>query len=82
MKTKPNTPVCWGTSPFVDFLCEVDRLLHEQYGIESIDLEAVAAAQEAGESPQEHVVWIAGHYDLGPLPRAEDGKAVRKIAAR
>ena len=61
--------VPWCERPFVEYMCEVDRLLHEQYGIESVDLEAVAAAQEAGESPQEHVDWIAAHYQLEPLPR-------------
>jgi len=59
----------WAERPFIEFMCEVDLLLHEQYGIESVDLEAVAAAQEAGETPQEHVDWIAAHYDLEHLPR-------------
>ena len=31
--------------------------------------DAVAAAQEAGDTPAEHVAWIAEHYDLQPLPR-------------
>lgn len=61
--------ISWDECPFVEFMCEVDRLLYEQYGIESVDLEAVAVAQEAGETPQEHVDWIAVHYDLEPLPR-------------
>ena len=59
----------WSESAFIDYLCEVDRLLYGQYGITADDLDAVAAAQEAGESPQEHVDWIAEHYDLQPLPR-------------
>jgi hypothetical protein len=59
----------WAERPFIEYLCEVDRLLHEQFGIESVDLEFVAAAQEARETPQEHVDWIAEHYDLEPLPR-------------
>ncbi len=58
----------WVERPFLDYMCEVDRLLHEQYGIESVDLEAVAAAQEAGETPQEHVDCIAERYELYPLP--------------
>lgn len=59
----------WAERPFIDFMCEVDRLLYEKYGITSDDLDAVAAAQEAGETPQEHVDWIAAHYELEPLPR-------------
>ena len=72
MKAEPMAgvhPIAWSERPFIDYLCEVDRLLHEQFGIESEDLDAVAAAQEAGESPQEHVDWIAEHYHLEPLPR-------------
>ena len=72
MKAEPMAgvyPIAWSERPFIDYLCEVDRLLHGQFGIESEDLDAVAAAQEAGESPQEHVDWIAEHYDLEPLPR-------------
>ena len=61
--------VPWCERPFIEFMCEVDRLLYGQYGIESKDLDAVAAAQEVGESPQEHVDWFAEHYDLEPLPR-------------
>ena len=60
---------CWSECSFMDFVCEVDRLLHEQYGITADDLDAVAAAQEQGDSPQEHVDWIAEHYDLEPLPK-------------
>ena len=72
MKTMPvveSVPDDWSERPFVDYLCEVDRLLHELYGITSDDLDAVAAAQEQGDSPQEHVDWIAQHCDLEPLPR-------------
>ena len=72
MKIAPITdaePSAWSERPFIDYLCEVDRLLHGQYGIESEDLDAVAAAQEAGDTPQEHVDWIAEHYQLEPLPR-------------
>ena len=69
MPTKTTTPPCWVDMPFVDFMCEVDRLLHEQYGITADDLDAVAAAQEQGDSPQEYVDWIAEHYDLELLPR-------------
>lgn len=61
----------WGACPFIEFVSEVDRLLHEQFGIESVDLEGVAAAQEAGETPQEHVDWLARQYDLCPLTPAE-----------
>ena len=69
MPTKTTTQPCWSECSFIDFVCEVDRLLHEQYGITADDLDAVAAAQEASDSPQEHVDWIAEHYDLKPLPR-------------
>ena len=69
MPTKTTTQPCWGDTPFVDYMCEVDRLLHEQFGITAVDLDAVADAQEAGETPQEHVDWIAAHYHLEPLPR-------------
>ena len=70
MRCTSTAPTDWGNRPFIEFLCEVDRLLHKRYGIESVDLEAVAAAQEAGETPQEHVDWIAERYDLAPLPQA------------
>ena len=69
MKCISSAPTDWGDRPFVDYMCEVDRLLHEQFGITADDLDAVAAAQEAGDTPQEHVDWIAEHYDLEPLPR-------------
>ena len=72
MKAEPMAGVyliAWSERPFIDYLCEVDSLLHGQYGIESEDLDAVAAAQEAGDTPQEHVDWIAEHYQLEPLPR-------------
>ncbi|NLE61963.1 MAG: hypothetical protein GX616_26710 [Planctomycetes bacterium] len=59
----------WSERPYLELLCEVDCLLDEQYGITADDLDAVAAAQEAGETPQEHVDWIAEHYHLEPLPR-------------
>jgi hypothetical protein len=61
--------VAWCERPYIEYLCEVDRLLHEQYGIESVDLEAVAVAQEDGDTPQEHVDWIAEHYDLQPVTK-------------
>lgn len=72
MKAEPKVELdreAWSERSFIDYLCEVDRLLHEQYGITSEDLDAGAAAQEAGDTPQEHVDWIAEHYDLEPLPR-------------
>jgi hypothetical protein len=56
--------VPWRDRPFIDYLCEVDRLLHERYGITADDLDAVAAAQEAGETPREHVAWQAGPNTL------------------
>lgn len=69
MKSTLSDATGWSDRPFIDYLCEVDRLLHERYGIESVDLDAVAAAQEAGETPQEHVELIAERYDLEPLPQ-------------
>ena len=69
MKCTSTAPTEWDSRPFIEFLSEVDRLLHERYGITAEDLDAVAAAQEAGDTPQEHVDWIAEHYDLEPLPR-------------
>ena len=71
MKCTSTAPTEWGDRPFIEFLCEVDRLLHERYGITADDLDAVATAQEAGETPQEHVDWIAEHSELEPLPRGE-----------
>ena len=69
----PRTLECatWCERSYIDFLCEVDRLLFEQYGIttDDTDLDMVAAAQEAGDTPQDHVDWIAEHFNLEPLPR-------------
>lgn len=70
MTCTSTAPTDWGNRPFIEFLCEADRLLHELYGITADDLDAVAAAQEAGETPKEHVAWMAEHYDLCPLPSA------------
>ena len=76
MKCPSTVPTDWGNRPFIEFLCEVDRLLHERYGITADDLDAVAAAQEDGETPEEHVAWLAEHYDLCLLPNAEMGEGV------
>ena len=77
MKCTSTAPTEWGDRPFIEFLCEVDRLLHERYGITADDLDAVAAAQEAGDSPEEHVAWLAEHYDLCPLPGTQKrGEAI------
>ena len=76
MKCTSSTPTEWGARPFVEYMCEVDRLLHERYGITAEDLDAVAAAQEAGETPEQHVEWLAERYDLCPLPSAEMGGGV------
>ena len=67
MKNPPATSGDWIYRPFIDYLCEVDRLLYEQYGITSDNLDRVAAAQEDGDTPQEHVDWLADHDDLCPL---------------
>ena len=71
MKSTSTAPTDWGGRPFVEYMCEVDRLLHERYGITADDLDGVAAAQEAGETPEDHVEWLAEHYGLCPLPGAE-----------
>ena len=71
MRCTSTAPIEWGSRPFIEFLCEVDRLLHERYGITADDLDAVAAAQEAEETPEEHVAWLAERYDLCPLPGTE-----------
>lgn len=68
MKRTSITATGWSDRPFVEYMCEVDRLLHEQYGITAEDLDGVAAAQEAGDTPEEHVEWLVEHYGLEPLP--------------
>jgi len=68
MRCTSTAPTEWGSRPFVEYMCEVDRLLHELYGITAEDLDAVAAAQEAGETPEEHVAWLAERYGLCLLP--------------
>lgn len=68
MRNKSSAATGWSDRPFVEYMCEVDRLLHERYGITAEDLDAVAAAQEAGDTPDEHVDWLAEHYGLEPLP--------------
>ena len=73
MRCTSTAPTDWGSRPFVEYMCEVDRLLHERYGITAADLDGVADAQEAGDSPREHVEWLAEHYELCPLPDAENG---------
>lgn len=66
MSAKAN----WISRPYIEFLCEVDRLLYEQYGITTDDtsMEIVAASQEAGDTPQQVVEWYAEHYQLQPIP--------------
>ena len=71
MKCTSTVPTDWGDRPFVEYMCAVDRLLHERYGITAEDLDAVAVAQEDGMTPEEHVAWLAEHYGLCPLPGAE-----------
>ena len=74
MTNKSTAPADWGNRPFIEYLCEVDRLLHEQYGITSVDLDAVAAAQESGDTPQEHADWIAERHRSAPCPRQVAGR--------
>ena len=68
MRNKSSAASGWSDRPFVEYMCEVDRLLHERYGITSEDLDIVAAAQEAGDTPEEHIEWLAEHYGLEPFP--------------
>ena len=68
MKSTLSAATGWSDCPFVEYMCEVDRLLHERYGITADDLDAVAAAQEDGETPEEHAVRLAERYELCPLP--------------
>ena len=68
MRNKSSAATGWAERPFVEYMCEVDRLLHERYGITSEDLDIVAAAQEAGDTPEGHIEWLAEHYGLEPLP--------------
>lgn len=65
-----SKPVDWINRPYIEYLCEVDRLLYEQYGITTDDtgLEIVTASQEAAEPPQQVVDWYAEHYHLQPIP--------------
>ena len=75
MMCTSSAVIGWSDRPFIEFLCEADRL--ERYGITADDLDAVAAAQEAGETPEEHVAWVAERYELCPLPGNETrGEAV------
>lgn len=78
--TTSSTAPGWSDRPFIEFLCEIDRLLHEQYGITSDDMDAVAAAQEAGDSPAEYVEWYAEYYDLWPLPCSGSGSVPHHTA--
>ena len=61
----------WTERSYMDYLIEVDWLLQRLFGIttDDTDLAMVAAAQEAGDTPQEHVDWIAEHFNLEPLPQ-------------
>jgi hypothetical protein len=61
----------WMNRPYIEFLSEVDRLLEKQFGITTADAgqSGIASSQEAGESPQDHVDWLAEHFDLEPLPK-------------
>ena len=77
MKSTLSAATGWSDCPFVEYMCEVDRLLHERYGITADDLDAVAAAQEAGDSPEVYVALLAENYDLCPLPGTEKrGEAI------
>jgi hypothetical protein len=60
-----NDPV-----PFIDYLNAVDDLLEVRFGLTSrdADLEQIAAAQDAGETPEQFVEWFGEHHALEPMP--------------
>lgn len=54
MKNVSSAATGWTERPFIEYMCEVDRLLHERYSIAAEDLGSVAAGQEAGKTPPGH----------------------------
>lgn len=61
-----NTPL-----PFIDYLNAVDDLLEKYCGITSNDcgVEQIAQAQDAGDTPEQCVSWLAEKYDLEKIPQ-------------
>ena len=59
--------------PFIDYVNAVEDELESIYSITlgdaGIELEQLAHAQEAGESPSEWVDWFAEKWDLIPRSR-------------
>jgi hypothetical protein len=57
--------------PFIDYLNAVDDLLLARYGVTSndADMDQIAAAQDAGDTPAQFADWFGEHYDLTPLPQ-------------
>lgn len=69
MKANPiqPTPDNGTAISFIDYVNEVERLLKEQFGVcldDATDLDGVAAAQEAGESPQSFMEWLGDKYGM------------------
>ena len=64
-----NLPPC----SFLDYLNEVDAILESQFGVTSSDgdMEGIATAQEAGDTPAQHAAWLAAHHNLQPLHHTE-----------
>jgi hypothetical protein len=63
----PPTPDAGSEIPFIDYVNEVERLLKEQFGVcldDATDLDGVAVAQEAGESPQSFVELLGDKYGM------------------
>ncbi len=51
--------------PFIDYLNEVDAILEKKFGITSsdVDMEGIAAAQEAGDTAVEHAAWLGEQHN-------------------
>ena len=54
---------------FLDYLNEVDAFLEAEFGVTSSDgdMEGIATAQEAGDTPAQHAAWLAAHHTLQPV---------------
>lgn len=63
-ETKQTDPTQWGDVPFIDYVNAVDDVLEDQYGMTSdnADMEQIAAAQEAGDTPAQCVQWLAEYH--------------------
>jgi len=56
----------WQERPFIEYLNAVDDLLESRHGITSDDtnIDMIASAHEAGETPEEIVKQLAEKYDM------------------